>query len=66
MPSPSKPIDCIDREPFLWASDGAHPPAEDSCYEPVTAAALQAKRRKIVQAASEQGKAEPKIKDLDG
>ena len=41
MASPKKPAHCLDVDPVLWAADGAHPPVEECCYEPITAAALQ-------------------------
>ena len=65
MASPRKPLDSLDRAPELWAVDGRHPEVEDCCYAPVTAAAIQAKRQKLVQQAAQDGEREPKINDLD-
>ena len=65
MPSPKKPLACLDPTPELWDAGGSHPPVLDCCYEPVTAKALEAKRRKIVNEAVEAAKHEPRITDLD-
>ena len=67
VPSPKKPLGSLDPKPVLWPTTGPnkHPPLEDCTRAPVSAAALDAKRRKLVQEACEQGKAEPKINDLD-
>ena len=67
MSSPKKPYASLDHSPVLWPKDGPnkHPPVEDSVNKPVSAAALTAKRQKLVHAACEQGKAEPRVNDLD-
>ena len=65
MPSPNKPRASLDACPLFWASDGAHPCLLDSCYAPITAPAITAKRQKLVQNATEKGEAEPKVNDLD-
>ena len=67
VPSPKKPGACLDLAPVLWPATGPnkHPPVDDCVHEPVSAAALTAKRRKLVQEACEHGKAEPKVNDLD-
>ena len=67
MASPKKPKACLDLQPELWPKDGSnrHPPVQDCCYPPVTASAIDAKRQKVVCEATERGKAEPKINDLD-
>ena len=63
--SPKKPKQCLDPTPALWAARGTHPPIEDCCYEPITAAALQAKRARLVQDACEAGEKEPTITQMD-
>ena len=65
MASPKKPEAAIDGAPELWARSGVHPPVMDCCYAPVTEAALTAKRQKVVGEATADGKAEPKVNDLD-
>jgi hypothetical protein len=44
-PSPHKPRDALDTAPVLWAAQGDHPPPETLCNEPLTAAALAARRK---------------------
>ena len=63
--SPSKPSKSLDPRPALWDLSGAHPPIVDCCYEPLTAKALDAKRRKLVNKACETGGKEPRVTDLD-
>ena len=66
IPSPpKKPAECLDKAPVLWAQGAAHPPIIDCCYAPVTEKALEAKRLKLVHEAVQNGKAEPRINDLD-
>ena len=40
MPSPSKPREALDSEPYTWARHGEHKPLFETCQEPTTAAAL--------------------------
>ena len=63
--SPKKPAASLDQRPLLWAREGAHPHVVDSTYAPVTAEALTAKRQKVASDAARDGKAEPKVNDLD-
>jgi hypothetical protein len=63
--SPSKLLNSLDLSPALWDSSGVHPPILDCCYEPLTAKALEAKRRKLVHGACETGLQEPRVTDLD-
>ena len=65
MPSPQKPLACLDPSPVLWSSSGEHPPLEDCCHEPVTAKALQKRRFEATQKAAEQGDKDPRITDMD-
>jgi hypothetical protein len=46
-------------------ADGEHPPLEEACEEPTTWKAIQRRRELRVQAASEEGKAEPRPTELD-
>ena len=65
VPSPKKPAAALDHDPYLWDATGAHPPLVDCVYAPVTAKALEAKRRKLVNAACEAGSKDPRATDLD-
>lgn len=65
MPSPSKPLACLDKAPLLWAAVGSHPDVEACCHEPATAAAVAGKRRRAQERAAEQGKGEPRINEFD-
>ena len=49
VPSPAKPQESLDQNPVYWAGDRdgneiAHPPPRTLCNEPLTAAALKARR----------------------
>ena len=63
--SPKKPEESLDKNPVLWARHGTHPHVVDCTYAPVTAGALTAKRQKLASQAARNGKAEPKVNDLD-
>ena len=65
VPSPSKPSSALDKRPLLWARAGAHPPVHLCCHEPVTAAAMCAKRRRCEHHAAEEGKPEPRMTEFD-
>jgi len=65
MPSPAKPMLALDRCPLLWDASGPHPPLDECCHEPLTAAALRKRRLHAEAAAAEEGKAEPKVTELD-
>ena len=65
MPSPTKPLASLDRTPVLWASGRPHPDPQECCNEPMTAAALRARRRYAEERAAEEGEPEPKVKELD-
>ena len=66
-PSPKKPFAALDHAPVLWPSQGLykHPDPEDMCREPITAAAIRAKRIKVEDKALEEGKREPRVSDMD-
>ena len=65
MPSPKKPLSSLDHKPVLWSAFGTHPPLQDCVHAPITAAAMGAKRHRAEQVATEAGKADPRITDLD-
>ena len=75
MPSPKKPLVSLDRFPFLWACGqrmdpmgpvvSLHPDPHESCNEPMTASAIRSRRRYAEERAAEEGKQEPKLKELD-
>ena len=65
VPSPSKPRTALDHAPVLWSWEGAHPPVEECCHEPMTAAALRKRRRAAVEQAAEAGEREPRVSELD-
>jgi hypothetical protein len=62
VPSPRKPLACLDAFPEL--SPG-HPALEDCVHQPITAAALGAKRLRVEQKAAEKGKPDPRVTDMD-
>ena len=65
VPSPKKPAIALDREPALWASHGPHPPLQECCHEPLTAAASAARRLKVEHKAAAEGKQEPRVTEFD-
>ena len=65
VPSPQKPKSALDPKPWLWAHDGDHPLLSESVHEPLTASALRNRRLVKDANAAENGKAPPKISDLD-
>jgi hypothetical protein len=65
LPSPTKPQTELDPKPRLWAQRGPHKPLFEACQEPVTIAAINAKRERRVKAALEEGKCEPRPTDMD-
>lgn len=64
-PSPKKPLRGLDGTPVLWAASGMHPPVDECCHEPLTAAALRKRRLDADNEAAELGKRVPKITELD-
>ena len=65
LPSPTKPMSELDPEPRLWSRTGAHKPLFEACQEPATAAATQKRRELAVKKALEEGKAEPRVTEMD-
>ena len=65
LPSPGKPADELDPSPRLWAATGAHPPLLEACEEPMTVAAIKAKRERAMIRASEEGKPDPRPTLMD-
>lgn len=60
---PKRPLSSLDATPVLWP-DGAHPPLDQCCDEPLTAAALKRRPAQKQMAAAEHGKQE-NITELD-
>jgi len=66
MPSPKKLQSALDSDPVLWAAPPlVHPPLDECCNEPVTAAATRARRIKAERVAAEEGKGAPRISEFD-
>jgi hypothetical protein len=65
LPSPRKPLSQLDTQPFLWASDGAHPPLEIATREAVSANALACLRENVRRVRAEGGKEEQRFTDVD-
>ena len=65
FPTLTKPRSALDPKPHLWTSDGAVMDLDDMCEEPTTAAALKARRTQHAKQASEEGKPEPNVQDID-
>ena len=65
VPTPTKPASALDTAPLLWAAQGQHPALHDCCHEPLTAAALQRRRTMSAAAASEAGRPEPRVTEMD-
>lgn len=63
--TPRKPAASLDPLPLLWSAVGQHPPLDEVCEEPSTAAAVKRRRLLKEQAASEQGKEAPRPVELD-
>ena len=65
MPSAKKPLESLDAEPWLWASDPPHPPLDVCCHEPITAQALNARRWAITKSVADKGKPEIRVTEMD-
>jgi hypothetical protein len=65
--APKKPSNCLDRCPLAWHrdGDGTHEPLGEACQPPTNAGMLQARRDKLVIAAAEEGKEEPRPREID-
>ena len=63
-PSPGKPLASLDMAPVLWAATGDHPAPSVLCNEPLTAAALAARRQKADDTAAEKGQKAARISDM--
>ena len=64
IPSPRKPQAALDSAYLLWPRN-THPPLMDVIQEPITAKALQARREKLVLAAAEDARQEPRPHEID-
>lgn len=65
LPSPRKPLAQLDPAPFLWAAEGSHPPLAEASRAPINANALAVLREKARRGKAEEGKAEPRFRDVD-
>eukprot|EP00439_Symbiodinium_sp_Y106_P064690 s2926_g10.t1 len=61
MPSPSKPREALDSEPYIWARHGEHKPLFETCQEPM----LNIRREAKVMLAEELGKPEPRPTEME-
>ena len=65
-PSPKKPLAPLDKQHVLWAPPPAkHPPLDECCHEPTTAAAISARREKTDLKAAEASKPAARITEVD-
>lgn len=64
-PSPAKPLSSLDPCPVLWAANGIHPLLDTLCNEPLTAAALAARRQRSDDKAAEEGAKPTRISEID-
>ena len=55
----------LDTTPVLWAVQGDHPPPEMLCNEPLTAAAVAARRKRVEDKAAEEGGEPRRISEID-
>ena len=65
MPSPAKPQESLDSQPFTWSRLGQHRSLFEACQEPSTATALSRRRENKVKIANAEGKAEPRPCEMD-
>ena len=63
--TPEKPRAALDPAPLVWGCRAPVPGLEEMANEPTTGRALAARRTALVQAASEAGKGEPRISEVD-
>ena len=63
---PKKPAASLDNAYVLWSKPPLdHPPLDECCNEPATAAAQRARRVRIDRAAADEGKAAARIQEID-
>lgn len=66
LPSPKKPMEELDPNPWLWAAHGAsHPPLSEASQAPVTSKAWSKKRERDKLQRHEQGKGERRYREVD-
>ena len=65
MASPKKPLKCLDPIPLAWHKDGEHQNLVEAAQPPTNAAMLEARRNAVVQAAAEEGREEPRPREID-
>ena len=63
--SPGKPSASLDAAPVLWSAEGEHPPPNMLCNEPLTAAAVAARRQRADDKAAEEGAKATRITEID-
>ncbi len=65
VPLPKKPQACLGPAPVTWAATGVRLDVETCCRQPVTVAAIAAKRARAERRAAGQGKADPRVTEMD-
>ena len=65
MATPKKLLADLDPHPRAWSRVGQHPPLLDCAQEPNTPSSFGRRREEKMQAASAEGKAEPRATELD-
>ena len=65
VPSPRKHLAQLDPFPFLWASEGEHPPLDVATRAPVNSKAMAGLREKSRLTRAEAGKEEQRFSDID-
>lgn len=65
LPRPHKPIECLDRAPYLWAANGEHPPLAVASVATQSATAMVARREQARRSAAATSTKEPRFKDVD-
>ena len=64
-PSPKKQSSSLDHQPVLWCAHGMHPVPATLCNEPLTAAAIEARRQTADDKAAETGAKPGRISEID-
>ena len=65
IPSPKKPQEALDPEPWTWSRVGRHAPLFEVCQQPNTAAAMQQRREAKVKTAAAKAEKEPRPTEMD-
>lgn len=64
-PSPKKQDAVLDKLFILWGRDSEHPPIDECCHEPWTAAAIHGRRLSLDRKAAEKGTQAPRVTEMD-